>query len=135
MDAPGSPKLTTRRSRLWMPPTTTVFMAGCILALAFAVRLGVVLATPGVLLRNDAADYRRLGLLLAHGQGFGASHFAPGGGPTAARPPLYPLVLAGTDRLAGDSLIASRVLQVLLGTAAVALAAIVAQQLRGQRAA
>jgi 4-amino-4-deoxy-L-arabinose transferase-like glycosyltransferase len=92
-------------------------------------KLLLALATFGVLLRvvttiwagngietpwpagGDALFYVRLASNIASGRGF-----AYYGGPTAFRPPLYPLFLAGMMRLFGDSaLFATRIVQLSAG--------------------
>ncbi len=106
-----------------------------VIGLALAVRGGAVLATRPLPLRDDSADYVRLAGLLADGQGFGDSALAAGGGPTAFRPPIYPMFLGAVFRLTGGSVTAARLLQAVLGTVLVALIGIVAWQLWGRRAA
>ncbi|MHB8437658.1 MAG: ArnT family glycosyltransferase [Acidimicrobiales bacterium] len=63
----------------------------------------------------DAGDYERLAVSLAHSHGWGTSVHAPGGGPTAFRPPLYPLFLAGVYKVFGVHPDAARVVQSVLG--------------------
>jgi len=96
------------------------------------VRGAVVLAQP-LQLRNDAADYQRLAASLATGHGFGISHFAPGGGPTALRPPLYPLALAALYKVMGTHLLAARMAGALLGALTVVLLVVVTWLLCGRR--
>ncbi|MDE3085278.1 MAG: acyltransferase family protein [Acidobacteriota bacterium] len=100
-------------------------------ALGLGVRVGVVLVTH-VRLLNDSADYQRLAVSLAHGHGFGTSHFAPGGGPTALRPPLYPLFVAGVYKAVGVHLSAARLAGAVLGALAVVLLVVVAWHLWGR---
>lgn len=104
-----------------------------ILAVALAVRVGVVLATRGFEPVADPADYERYARSLAGGEGFPDST-APAGGPTAYRPPLYPLFLS-LPYLAGgpDGLMVARLVQAFLGTVTVALIGVVAAQLWGRR--
>jgi hypothetical protein len=84
-----------------------------LLILATVIRGGVLLATPDSL-RSDPDGYRRLAEnLVAHGT-FGADNV-----PTAFRPPLYPLVLAGCVALGDCSRTAIGVLHVVLGVATV----------------
>jgi 4-amino-4-deoxy-L-arabinose transferase-like glycosyltransferase len=107
--------------------------AVAVLGVALVLRVGVVLATRNLTLRDDSADYVRLAGLLAHGHGFGDTVLAAGGGPTAFRAPAYPLFLGAVFRVTGDSLTAARLLQAGLGTVTVALIGIVAWQLWGRR--
>jgi 4-amino-4-deoxy-L-arabinose transferase-like glycosyltransferase len=109
-------------------PAVLVVLGG-----AFALRVVVLLTARGIPLRDDSADYARLGKLLAHGHGFGDSLLAAGGGPTAFRPPAYPLFLGTVFRATGDSLTAARLLQAVLGTVTVALIGIIAWQLFDRR--
>ncbi|MGI8663125.1 MAG: ArnT family glycosyltransferase [Acidimicrobiales bacterium] len=104
-----------------------------ILAVAFIGRVGVVLATRHLTMRDDSADYVRLGLVLSHGHGFGESVLAAGGGPTAFRAPVYPMFLGTVFRLTSDSLTAARLLQAVTGTVTVALIGVLAWQLFDRR--
>jgi len=104
-----------------------------ILAVALVVRVGAVLLTRHLAIRDDSLDYRRLGLLLSAGHGFGRTVLAAGGGPTAFRAPLYPLFLGLVFRVAHGSLTAARVLQAGLGTLVVGLIGVVATQLFDRR--
>ncbi len=67
-------------------------------------------------LYSDEAVYHTLATQLASGAGY---VFAPGGPPTAWRPPLWPAVLAMLYRVTGPDPVAARLLQILLGTALV----------------
>ena len=89
---------------------------------ALAVRVVVVLVTHrSFALINDAADYNRLAISLAGGHGFGVSHVAPGGGPTALRPPAFPLLLAAVYLVFGSHVVAARLLGALLGAVSAVL--------------
>ena len=89
----------------------TVLVAGA----ALAVRLAYVVPQAG-LLERDPDGYARIADHVAHGRGFSSD----GRCPTAHRPPLYPLILAGLDRLGGTST-ALGVLHALMGAVTVAL--------------
>jgi peptidoglycan/LPS O-acetylase OafA/YrhL/4-amino-4-deoxy-L-arabinose transferase-like glycosyltransferase len=104
-------------------------------AVAFFARARMVMATRALTLSNDPADYDRLGQLLAAGKGFGASVLSPSGGPTAFRPPLYPVFLGGIYKLTGDSMTAARLVQAALGGVTVVLVFLVARRLFGRPAA
>jgi 4-amino-4-deoxy-L-arabinose transferase-like glycosyltransferase len=106
-----------------------------VLVVALAVRVGFVLATGGLHLENDPADYERLATSIAHGHGFGSTVVAPGGGPTAFRPPLYPLALGALYALVGVHVLAARLAQAGVGVVGVALLGVVAWQLFGRRVA
>jgi 4-amino-4-deoxy-L-arabinose transferase-like glycosyltransferase len=118
-----------------------------LLSLAFAIRLVVAVDAFGSPQTGDALEYDYRAQLIASGDGFGAApqflHVAsdprmrltglvwPRGGPTAFRPPLYPLLLGGVYVLTGRSTSAGRVLQALIGTGVVALTGLIAFQLWG----
>ncbi|MHB8682555.1 MAG: ArnT family glycosyltransferase [Acidimicrobiales bacterium] len=101
---------------------------------AFVVRFLVVLAQP-ILITYDAADYNRLGISLATGHGWGTSHFAHGGGPTALRPPLYPMVLGVFYKVFGVHVTGARLLAALLGAVTVVLLIAATWLLWGRRVA
>lgn len=102
--------------------------------LALAVRVAVVLLTRhSFLLINDAADYSRLGASLASGHGFGVTHVAPGGGPTALRPPAFPLLVAAVYWLLGTHVLAARLVGAALGAVTAVLVAVLVGQLAGDR--
>ncbi|HEU5033448.1 MAG TPA: acyltransferase family protein [Mycobacteriales bacterium] len=103
-------------------------------AAALALRIAVVLATRHSLhLLNDAADYQRLAQSLLHGAGFGVSHIAAGGGPTALRPPGFPLWLAAVEGLTSGGVTAARLVHAALGAALVPLVVVLARQLNLSR--
>jgi 4-amino-4-deoxy-L-arabinose transferase-like glycosyltransferase len=102
------------------------------LVLAFAVRLVWLLGTLHLKLVNDPADYQRLAASLVAGHGFGRTVVAPGGGPTAFRPPLWPLFLAGLYLVTGAHVLAARVVEVFLGTLTVGLIGVLGRQLWGR---
>jgi len=72
-----------------------------LLGLAVVVRVGYVIATRHYVPRADSADYQRIAASIAHGHGFGPSVIAPGGGPSAFRPPLYPGFLGALYTVVG----------------------------------
>ncbi len=105
-------------------------------ALALLVRVVVVLATPQFAPATDASDYDRIAVSLAQTGGFPISGLTGRGGPTAFRPPMFPLALAGVYKLvgAGDEKArweAGRMLEALLGAASVALICLIALRLWG----
>lgn len=108
-------------------------MTGMAMGLALAVRVGYIVATPGYVPILDAEDFSRLGARIAAGIGFGVSRYAPGGGPTAYRPPLYPLLLGLVYRVGGVNFTSARLVQALLGTVTVGLIGVVAWRLWGAR--
>jgi hypothetical protein len=122
----------------------------CILAVALALRLVFVFATPGYTPRHDDRHYDRLACsVLVAGQYPARPADAdrescgsmPSGAnaPTAFRPPAYPVVLAGVY-VAGDPLpverwTRGRVANALLGTLAVALVGLIAMHFWSRRVA
>jgi 4-amino-4-deoxy-L-arabinose transferase-like glycosyltransferase len=81
--------------------------------------------------QRDAADYDRIALSLAAGDGYPPSVVAAGGGPSAIRSPAYPGFLAATYELSGGHLRAARVAQAVLGTVTVALVGLLGALLLG----
>jgi 4-amino-4-deoxy-L-arabinose transferase-like glycosyltransferase len=98
-----------------------------ILVAALAARLLFCIAVVGLDSWGwgDEPDYHRHASDIAAGRGF----LTPAGEPTAARPPLYPIVLAGVYRLFGPNHAAGRVLQMALGVGIVLLTYLVARKL------
>src|SRR5206468_10977698 len=106
------------------------------LGAALLVRLAVVgLTHDSYRLRDDPADYHRLGVSLAGGHGFAHSVVAAGDGPTAFRPPLYPLTLGAVYTVAGHRVVVARVVQAVVGTITVALLGVLAGLLWDRRVA
>lgn len=110
------------------------------LVLALVVRLAVIVATPHFTPQTDAADYDRIAVSLADRGRFPASELAPQGGPTALRPPIFPIALAAVYHVVGVSSKAARwragrVLEAVLGTLAVALICLIAWRLWGREVA
>jgi 4-amino-4-deoxy-L-arabinose transferase-like glycosyltransferase len=102
----------------------------------------VIVATPGFIPRNDAWDFDRNAVALVDHGTFAPSIVAPRGGPSAYRPPMFPLVLAGVDAITGTRAAsqstrwaADRVLEAVLGAVAVALIYLIALELFGETAA
>ena len=98
--AAENPAKTRLRSRLALPG---------ILGIALALRAGI-LVLESENLQRDIDAYLSIAGQLAAGNGFAG----PGGDPTAYRPPLYPLLLAGVLALGGGTM-AVGVLQIVLG--------------------
>jgi 4-amino-4-deoxy-L-arabinose transferase-like glycosyltransferase len=101
-------------------------------AFALLVRIAALVATPDLRLAADPADYDRHARSIAGGLDYPESIVAPAGGPTAIRPPGFPLLLAAVYRLSGDSVVAGRVLQALLGAIVVVLIALIGRRLFGE---
>jgi 4-amino-4-deoxy-L-arabinose transferase-like glycosyltransferase len=112
-----------------------------LLALALALRLGYVAATPGYQAIDDAHNYDVHARSIAAGHGFARIGSGPSG-ETAFRPPGYPYLLAGVYSLSGVErakpearYLAGRVANALVGTAIVALIGVLSTQLFGRRVA
>ncbi len=111
-----------------------------IVLLALVLRIVLVLATPHFQPRTDAADYDRIAVsLVQHGR-FPDSIVAPKGEPSAFRPPLFPLALAGVYELVGTGSSAARweagrLFEAALGALTVLLVGLIAGRLWGRRAA
>ena len=106
-----------------------------IIAVALAARIGVLIGTPGYQPLADSLDFNRHATSIAAGDGYPDTQLAKGGGPTAFRPPLYPLALAGAYEVTSGGWNVGRLLQALLGTIGVALVGLVAWQVWGKRVA
>lgn len=106
-----------------------------LLVLGILLRLGFVLAAgnraaPPWSAGGDVAAYVTLAGNLLHGRGYSYS-----GEPTAFRPPLYPILVAGSMALARDLWpIALRLAQFLLGLGAIFLGALIAKKTWGMEA-
>jgi 4-amino-4-deoxy-L-arabinose transferase-like glycosyltransferase len=104
-----------------------------IIALAVALRVVFWIGAIGraAPLRGDEISYDAIARSLVSGSGFAVER----GEPTASRPPLYPIVLAGVYRIAGARVPAGRTLQILLGASIVLLTYALARRLFGEAAA
>jgi 4-amino-4-deoxy-L-arabinose transferase-like glycosyltransferase len=105
-----------------------------LIAVALAIRIAYVLATPDYTLIHDAIDYDRHAASIASGHGFALSY----GRPTAFRPPAYPIFVAGVYELVGVAdkagrVEAARIANAFVGTGIVALIGLIAFQLWGRR--
>lgn len=110
-------------------PSTSLLV---IIVLALITRVAVIAATPDFEPIFDAADYDRHATSIAAGDGFADSQFAPG--PTAFRPPVYPIALAAVHEV-GAGWTAERLLGALLGMVTVLLIFVIAKRLWGHRVA
>jgi len=106
-------------------------LAIIVLALALRAMFWLEVAGPSAPLRGDEIDYDAIARSVASGNGFSLS----AGEPTASRPPLYPILLAGVYRIAGARTEAGKILQILLGGAIVLLTYLLARRLFGEIAA
>jgi 4-amino-4-deoxy-L-arabinose transferase-like glycosyltransferase len=108
-------------------------LAVAILALALILRLGLALAYDPPRPINDAVEYELHATALADFHSFFTSQIAPG--PSAYRPPGYPMALAAFYELFGQGEDSPRVFGALVGTIAVGLLGLIGLWLFGARAA
>ncbi len=112
---------------------------GAILVIALGVRVFAAAEVNSIAPQSDAADFDRHALSLAAGDGYPEALEVTGGpGPSAFRPPLYPLVLTPVYAVVdvddeSERWLAARLQQALIGAAIVALIALIAFQLWGRR--
>lgn len=109
---------------------------------ALLIRLALVLATPHYVppAHDDPSDFDRMALALADHGRFPESVGTAHGGPTAFRPPLFPLALGAVYRIVGTGSgpprwEAGRLLEAVLGALAVGLIFMIAWRLWGRAAA
>jgi 4-amino-4-deoxy-L-arabinose transferase-like glycosyltransferase len=129
--------LAQRSKGIWPSALDSRYTIAGLIAVSFMIRLAVVLATPHFVPRTDGIDYDRLGVWLATHNSFGASILVPG--PSAFRPPLFPLLLAGVYKVFGtDPTVrwtAARVVEAGLGCVTVWLIYAIANRLWGRKVA
>jgi 4-amino-4-deoxy-L-arabinose transferase-like glycosyltransferase len=112
---------------------------GAICVVALAIRVFAALEVNSIVPQSDAADYDRHALSLSGGDGYPKTLPVVGGhGPTAFRAPLYPFALAAVYLVVDTNdqsarWLAGRLEQAVIGTAVVALIALIALQLFGRR--
>lgn len=108
-----------------------------ILALAFLLRIGAVVATESWYEpRTDAADFDAIATSIANGDGYGPAMLPPNKGDSALRAPLYPASLAVVYLVAGDhEWRAGRVANAFLGAVLVSMIGLIAAQLFSRRVA
>ncbi|MHB8656615.1 MAG: ArnT family glycosyltransferase [Solirubrobacteraceae bacterium] len=125
----------TRTLRFTKPTVAHGVLAVTVLALV--VRLIVVAATPAFVPETDSADYDRIAVSLVQTGSLPVSGLAARpGGPTAFRPPVFPVLLAGVYGVVGVGSgkvrwEAGRVLEAVLGAVAVWLVCLIALRLWG----
>ncbi len=98
---------------------------GAALGVSFLLRLAFVIKTGEGGLSPDSHDWMRIAWGIASGEGFGDSW----------RPPGYAFYLGGVFAIFGKSVIAAKLMNVLLGTATVLLAYLTADRLFNRRTA
>ena len=102
-----------------------------VLAIVFRALFWFEVVGPAAPLRGDEIDYDTIARSLASGHGFSLTADKP----TASRPPLYPILLAGAYRIFGARAEVGKALQILLGGAIVLLAYLLARRLFSESAA
>jgi 4-amino-4-deoxy-L-arabinose transferase-like glycosyltransferase len=109
---------------------SVIAAAGLVLRLVYAL---VVLH--GVPVAGDGLEFHALAVQLADGHGYVEPLFlAPGHIPTADKPPLYPLVLAGPAALGAGSVAWNRIVSSLLGTVLIVAVGVLGRRVGGPRA-
>ncbi|HEX2086113.1 MAG TPA: glycosyltransferase family 39 protein [Solirubrobacteraceae bacterium] len=109
-------------------------LVAAILAPALILRLGLAVLHDPPPLTGDAQAFAAHAASIADHGAYPQSPIAPGGGPTAFRPPAYPSLLAAVYEVAGRDE-APRIAGALIGTLAVALLGLVALRLFDRRVA
>ena len=119
-----TPARSAIRTASWQLPA-----AICLLALAvrvgYGLRTGSFASEPG----GDDVLFVNIAWNLANGNGYSMN----GQLPTAIRPPAYPLLLAAVFALVGKSVVAARVVNMLLGALVAPLIYLVGMRLFGRR--
>lgn len=106
-----------------------------IVLLALVLRVGAVAADSGFRPENDSLDYDRHGRSIADGDGYPRSGILLQGGPTALRPPGYPVLLGAVYAASGDSVTAGRLAAAALGALIVLLIYLIAKTVWGRKTA
>ncbi len=104
-------------------------ITGALLLLALAVRVLFVLITLDYVPIADSSDYQRHADAILATASYPPPEVAPGAGPTAFRPPVYPVFLAAVFALPGPDVTMARLAQALLGVVTVALIGFVSLRL------
>lgn len=105
-----------------------------LLLLGLAVRLTYLLVVIGGRRpRSDADQYLDIARHIAAGDGFSMQWPQLAVHPTAFRPPAYPTLLAGWIWIFGNSVLTARLLNVVIGLAAIACTYVVAEKLGAGR--
>jgi 4-amino-4-deoxy-L-arabinose transferase-like glycosyltransferase len=108
---------------------------GLIAAIALSARVGYVLAfMRGYRPNSDADSYYAIGRAVSDGQGYVFTLPFSSLHATAIRPPLYPTVIAGAFRVFGAHVGVAQGVNVVAGSVAAVLAALLANRISGPRA-
>lgn len=104
-----------------------------VLAIALLLRLMTVAFTFKTPATLDPYDFSRTAASIARGHGYPSTDRAPGGGPSAFRPPGYPVFLAAVYSIAGHPAPSiGRLVGAFLGTLSVGLIGLIALRLWGK---
>jgi 4-amino-4-deoxy-L-arabinose transferase-like glycosyltransferase len=95
--------------------------------------VGAIAADTGYLPQQDAWDYDRHARSIASGDGFPDSYYVADRGPSALRAPGYPYFLGAVYAASGDSILAGRLANALLGVLTVFLVYLIAKRIWGRR--
>lgn len=107
-----------------------------VLLIALAARVAHWLVmTPDYVTASDADHYRQIATNIADGEGFSIMFPTFSQHQTAFRPPLYPYLLGGTFKVFGSELVVGRILSLVLGVAAIAVAMLLVARIAPRRAA
>lgn len=93
----------------------------------------MIVADGGYVPQQDAWDYDRHARSIADGHGYPDSYYVVDRGPSALRAPGYPFFLAGVYAVSGDSVLAGRLANALLGTLTVYLLYLLTKRIWGPR--
>ncbi len=109
-----------------------------LVVLALVIRLAILFATPDFAPVTDAGEFDQIAVSVAQTGSYPSSYLNPRGGPSAFRPPLFPVALAAVDKVVGTGSEhtrwdAGRVLEALLGAVTVLLIGLIATRLWGSR--
>jgi 4-amino-4-deoxy-L-arabinose transferase-like glycosyltransferase len=112
-----------------------VRLPAAIVLVALLLRVIVVAADTPYRPANDSLDYDRYARSIAAGDGYPQSGTLLFGGPTALRPPGYPVLLGALYALSGDSVTLGRLAGAALGALAVLLLYLISRTIWGRRTA
>ncbi len=126
---PGEHAVASRGWREWWWQPVSLAAAAVLVRVTYW-----VLVTPNYVPDNDAGQYREIAVNLTDGRGFSTIFPQFHLHTTAFRPPLYPLLLAGTFKVFGTGIVVGRVLNLVIGVGVVVLVVLLARRLGGATA-
>jgi 4-amino-4-deoxy-L-arabinose transferase-like glycosyltransferase len=125
----GEPRGSTRRLDIPLLAVAGIAAVGLLLRVVYV--FTVAGDTPLV---GDAIENEIIANSLASGRGYSVFTLAEGSVPTAHKPPLYPLLMGAASAVGLDGTRDHQLISVVLGTATIVVAALVARRLSGPRA-